>query len=148
MRRTNEKFSLFLGCALLFCGLFSAGCKPSKRLARLQKMHPELFQVTRVDSFQIRPGVDRDSFFFLSQKDTIIFKEATIYRDSDRFRFVGHIPACTTFIARTEIRPIAERKTTREVLKDIPLKTIVILLFGAVILNIIANGFINRRRRN
>lgn len=90
-------------------GLAFTSCRPSKRLERLQKMHPELFQTSVIDSFSYVAGKTKDTLFFFSkERDTIRTENATVYRYNDTIRLVSRCPGCTTFIRQNTVQPIKE----------------------------------------
>ena len=84
------------------CGTFLQGCTPAKRLARLEKKHPELFSSDTAVSFDVRPGVEVDTVRVLREIDTLVLSDTRtrIYRHYDTFKVVQSVPPCTTRIER------------------------------------------------
>jgi hypothetical protein len=98
------KFALLIVCVMLW------GCSPAKRLERLQRKHPYLFNTTTDTLKIIIPKVDT-LYFHYSKSDTLVFKDTlnntleTRYYFRDTFKVYYKSQPCTTIVKKQTIMP-------------------------------------------
>lgn len=97
-------------CAL--AGLIlAAGCSPARKLERLERKHPELFDSIHLIEPVIIPGFSAGTVFFTRPQDTVEFKPTgtklsiKVIRQGDSLKVSASAPADTIFIDRWFIRP-------------------------------------------
>lgn len=97
-------YFILVVCAV---GAGVCGCRPSRSLQRLQRLHPELFTHVAETKVHVTEGKTKDTvFYFHRQKDTVRIEGATIYREGETFRYYYTSPACTTRIESHSTTPI------------------------------------------
>ena len=134
-------YGTYRNFCILVMGICFCACSPQYRISRLLKNNPDLYEIFRHDSVYIRDVNSTDSvFFFTKEKDTIVFSNATIYREFDTLRLVQSCPPCTTYLSKTILQPTERitkekgfKRSLREKLEDSILPIIIGLLLGLII---------------
>lgn len=96
--------------SLIVCVMLLWGCSPAKRLERLQRKHPYLFNTTKDTLEIIIPKVDTIYYHFKSS-DTLVFKDTlnntteTRYYFRDTFKVYYKSQPCTTIVKKETIMP-------------------------------------------
>ena len=139
--KTNKMYGTYRNLCYLFVGICFMSCSPQHRLSRLLKNNPNLYEIFRHDSILVRNEILSDSvFFFKSEKDTIVFNNATIFRHFDTIRLRQSCPPCTTYLSKTILQPTEKiikekgyKRSLREKLEDSIFPLLIGLLLGLII---------------
>ena len=139
--KTIKMYGTYRNLCYLFMGICFSACSPQYRLSRLLENNPNLYEVFRHDSVLVRNELHTDSlFFFKSEKDTIVFNNATIFRHLDTIRLVQSCPPCTTYLSKTILQPTQKiikekgyKRSLREKLEDSIFPLLIGLLLGFII---------------
>lgn len=138
----NKYDSYIIICITLF---FVFGCSPEKRIDRILKRNPDLFQTTIKDSFTIKSSQVFDTTFVASKTDTIFFKDVVIIKKDSLISVIYKTAPCTTYVKYTIYQPKETilKETTKEEKRNNFFYKLIILFFVIGTVFSALNRFVN-----